>query len=299
MAQKDYESYKVINFVAGKMSTYIYWILFLAFDAAVLLIWIYNRLQTKGHVVREAHSNVMVCMKKRVDLANKLVDIARSYGEHEKLTHLTVSQNDMAVGQVMATLKNYPELKANQTYQQLMAQYDTIEVDLQKKRESYNGAVRDYNTTIAKFPMILIAPYIGFKPAKYFDVDDADSLQNLKDFQTDDGTILKEKFSQIGSKVRDASKSIGSQAVEAGKSLVEKGKEVVSPSKETAMPSKETAMPSKETAMPSKETAMPSKETAMPNIGHEDQIEKVFCKDCGNGVSINDKFCPGCGAKVG
>jgi LemA protein len=253
------------------MSTFIIYVLFLAIVSAVVVIWIYNLLQTKGHVVREAHSNMMVCMKKRVDLANKLVDIAQSYGEHEKLTHLTVSQNDLAVGQVMAIMKYFPELKANQTYQQLMAQYDAIEVDLQKKREGYNAAVRDYNITITKFPMILIAPSIGFKPAQYFDVDDADSLQNLKDFKTDDGTLLKEKFSLVGSKVMDASKAIGNQAMQTGKSLVEKGKEVASP----------------------------SKETEMPNIVHEEQSENVFCKNCGSGVSTNDKFCAGCGTKVG
>jgi len=252
------------------MSTVLYWILFLAVIASAILIYMYNVLQTKGHLVREGHSNVMVCMKKRVDLANKLVDIARSYGEHEKLTHLTISQNDMAVGQVMATLKNFPELRANQTYQQLMAQYDTIEVDLQHKREGYNAVVREYNTTLTKFPMVLVAPSLGFRPAQYFDVVNADALENLKDFQTDDGTILKEKFAQVGSKVRDASISIGTHAIQAGKDLVEKGIEIASP----------------------------GKDESLTPVESENRDECFFCKECGVALAVSDKFCARCGLKV-
>jgi LemA protein len=58
------------------------------------LVRLYNGLQKASERVREAHANIVVSMKKRIDLANKLIDIAKSYGDHEKLTHIAVSQAD-------------------------------------------------------------------------------------------------------------------------------------------------------------------------------------------------------------
>ena len=49
---------------------------------AYLVISRYNALQTLAHGVREAHANVMASMKKRVDLTNKLIDIAKGYADH-------------------------------------------------------------------------------------------------------------------------------------------------------------------------------------------------------------------------
>lgn len=90
-----------------------------------LLVTRYNALQGLAQVVREAHANVMASMKKRVDLANKLVDIVRGYADHEKLTHITLGGGgddvllgtDASVGGVLAHVVRvagrHPDLKAN------------------------------------------------------------------------------------------------------------------------------------------------------------------------------------------
>ena len=90
----------------------------------------YNNMQSQAQEIKEAHSNTIVSMQKRVDLANKLVDIASSYGDHEKLTQITVAQNesvqaamstsqevDGTVNRILSMARAYPDLKANQTYQ--------------------------------------------------------------------------------------------------------------------------------------------------------------------------------------
>ena len=38
--------------------------------------------------------NIYATVKKRHDIAQRLSDIASSYGDHEKLTHLTITESD-------------------------------------------------------------------------------------------------------------------------------------------------------------------------------------------------------------
>lgn len=182
----------------------------------------YNHLQSLSQQVREGHSNIMVSMKKRVDLANKLVDIASNYGDHEKLTHISIAkaeslqstfshssrQVETALSGVMVMARAYPELRANEAYQKLMHQLETIESDLQTKRQDYNAKVRVYNTRCNTIPIVFFASQLGFRSAAYFDVENSDSLENLKDFVTDDGTLLKAMLSGVGNRVMSASQSL-------------------------------------------------------------------------------------------
>lgn len=196
----------------------------------------YNDLQRRGQQVREAHSNIMVSMKKRVDLANKLVDIAVGYGDHEKLTHLSISKGEgdnswiaaastevaSVVNHVVRLATHYPELRASETYQMLMGQLDELEGNLQLRREQYNGMVRDYNISLTQIPTNLFAPSLGFKSAPYFDVENADALENLKGFVTDDGEMLKAMLSDASRRVVDSSRVVGRKVLVKSKEISER-----------------------------------------------------------------------------
>ncbi|MCY7337511.1 MAG: LemA family protein, partial [Chamaesiphon sp.] len=145
--------------ILGALSSVIMFLGILIVPVLVILMTSYNGIQSQAQGIREAHSNITVSMKKRVDLANKLIDIASSYGDHEKLTHITVAQNesvqaavsasqevDGTVNRILSMARAYPDLKANQAYQTLMGQIEAIENDLQHKRQTYNDRVRSYNT---------------------------------------------------------------------------------------------------------------------------------------------------------
>lgn len=196
----------------------------------------YNALQRLAQGVREAHANVMASMKKRIDLTNKLIDIARGYADHEKLTHISVADSgDVisaggaaaagALNQVMKLATQYPDLKANATYQQLMGQLDQIEADLQTKRETYNARVKEYNTALGTLPVSLYARQLGFRSAPYFDVDNADSLEKLKDFHSDDAEHLKQMLAQGGRRLADSGRRVAEESVRIGRIAVEKGVE--------------------------------------------------------------------------
>ena len=52
------------------------------------LFFAYNKLRRLAENVKQKQSNIYATVKKRHDIAQRLSDIASSYGDHEKLTHL-------------------------------------------------------------------------------------------------------------------------------------------------------------------------------------------------------------------
>jgi LemA protein len=219
----------------------IFLLLLLVVGAAVHVAKRYNSLQVLANEVHEAHANVMASMKKRIDLVNRLIDIASGYADHEKLTHLAVATAGEetsfgglgvatagAMNQVLKLATQYPDLKANATFQQLMAQLDDIESNLQGRREAYNGAVKLYNSAIGALPVSLYARQLGFHPAPYFDVDNADSLENLKGFHSEDAEHLRKMLADGGRRIADGGRKIAGESVRIGRIAMEKGAELQS-----------------------------------------------------------------------
>ena len=218
----------------------LFWIIVLAVVAAVVLAKSYNSLQSLANRVKEAGSNIKVMLKKRLELANRLIDIASGYGSHEKLVHLKVSQ-DMAAGisslaqsyressqaltYVSQLADKFPELKADRTYLQLMDDLKVIEGELQSKRETYNAFVRDYNIKRTSIPAVFYSRAMGFNTAPFLDFDAAIELDSIKDFRTDDGSMLQSVLSNFGSRIVETSKSLKNQTIKTGINLFEKGKQ--------------------------------------------------------------------------
>jgi LemA protein len=173
--------------------------------AAAIAVWVvlqYNKLQASMQAIREALSNLQASMKKRVDLANQVIDIASGYGEHEKLTHVSLSNNiEGAMERVSALAQNYPQLRANETYQKLMEQLERLEQTIFERREHYNQRVRSYNVMRNGFPTVLVASKLNFDTAPYFDIDDAEALEKVKMFERDDSEALRLALNKGGDAV--------------------------------------------------------------------------------------------------
>ena len=80
-------------------------------------------------------------------------------------------QLEQALSRLIALKEAYPDLKASDNFQQLSAGLVTVEDHLQYARRFYNGAVRDYNDAIQRFPALLIAPVFGFRAAEFFQAE--------------------------------------------------------------------------------------------------------------------------------
>ena len=59
----------------------------------------------------------------------------------------------------------YPDLKANQNFQQLQTELSDIENKLAAARRFFNNAVQEYNTGIQQFPAALFAGIVRLQPA--------------------------------------------------------------------------------------------------------------------------------------
>jgi LemA protein len=197
------------------------------------LVTQYNQAQAKALTIEEAQSNITVTIKKRFDLINKLMDVVASYVDHEKLTHLAVVEGesmaklaqasvraDQTVTQLNSLARAYPDLKANASYNRLMDSLGQIEDEVQARREGYNRVVRDYNTFCNAIPFTLVASSLGFQRAPFFDVTNADSLENMNTFSANDGTILREKFAQASTQVVEGTKALATTLETHGRALL-------------------------------------------------------------------------------
>jgi LemA protein len=157
----------------------------------VIVIFIYNSLVRAKVRTDEAWSDITVQLKRRYDLIPNLVNTVQGYATHEKTVFEKVTkartealgaqtvgeaakadnQFQTALKSLFAVAENYPDLKANQGFQQLQAELVDTEDKIQAARRFYNGAARDLNIKIQTFPTNIFAGALGFKVREFFDFD--------------------------------------------------------------------------------------------------------------------------------
>ncbi|WP_373055666.1 LemA family protein [Zunongwangia sp. H14] len=76
-----------------------------------------------------------------------------------------------ALSRLLVTVERYPELKANQNFQQLQSQLEGTENRISVARSRFNESVREYNTYIRKFPNNIFAGMFGFERKPTFEAD--------------------------------------------------------------------------------------------------------------------------------
>ncbi len=174
-------------------STVVTWIVIGAIVLLVLwIVMIYNGLVAMRQRVNQAFADIDVQMKQRHDLIPNLVETVKGYAAHERGTLEAVIQArnaavtaqaggvaaqaaaegalSGALRQLFALSEAYPDLKANQNFQQLQSELSDIENKLASARRFFNNAVQEYNTGIQQFPAVLLAGSLGFTPKEFFDV---------------------------------------------------------------------------------------------------------------------------------
>ena len=162
-------------------------IFFVAVGLIVVIAGYYNRAQELAQSVKENYANLAVTSKKRLELINILIDIARSYSDDEKLTPITVLNGspaalahatlraDSAVSHMNTLARKYPDLKSNDVFSQVTRDLNKIEPHLHDETALYNGAVKQYNTLCTRIPFLFVASSLGFTPASYFNIENTNS----------------------------------------------------------------------------------------------------------------------------
>ena len=81
-----------------------------------------------------------------------------------------------ALSRLLVVSENYPQLKANQAFQDLRAQLEGTENRITVARGSYVKAVQDYNVLARSFPTNLTAKAFGYDVKANFTVTDEKAL---------------------------------------------------------------------------------------------------------------------------
>ncbi len=155
--------------------------------AAVYAIQIYNHLIRLKHNVTRAWSNIDVVLKQRHDELPKLVEVCKQYMGYEQATlervirargavaeasqrgdprALGLAETELRTGLVrlFALAENYPDLKANGSFQHLAQRVSQLEETIADRRELYNDSANVNNIRIEQFPDFIIARLMQARP---------------------------------------------------------------------------------------------------------------------------------------
>ena len=181
------------------------WIWIAVAAVAVLgVVWVYrtyNRFVRMDEEVKNAWAQVETQYQRRSDLIPNLVNTVKGYAAHEretlegviearaKSTSVNLSVDELtpatmaefqqaqegvrsALGRLLVVAERYPDLKANQNFQELQAQLEGTENRIAVARERFNTTVRAYNVSVRRFPAVIIAGMFGFDQKPYFQADE-------------------------------------------------------------------------------------------------------------------------------
>ena len=164
--------------------------------AAILVfcgIGLYNSVKSAKIEVDSQYGQVENQVQRRADLIPNLVNTVKGYMQYEEkvLTEVTAarakvaratSPEDMAaadqeltgaLGRLLAVAENYPTLKADAHFTELMREIAGSENRIAVARRDYNNAIREYNLTVSTFPGNILAGMMGYSPLTPFAADEA------------------------------------------------------------------------------------------------------------------------------
>src|SRR5512143_151636 len=142
----------------------------------------YNTMQANEEAVKAAWGDVEASYQRRNDLIPNLVEVVKGYAKHERETLTAVTEARAKVGTVqvskkmiddpkafaqfqeaqgamssalsrlMVVVEKYPDLKANQNFQDLQHQLEGTENRINVARVRYNKSVETFNVSVRTFP---------------------------------------------------------------------------------------------------------------------------------------------------
>ena len=151
----------------------------------------YNALVGKSETVDSSWAQVQNVLQRRADLIPNLVSTVKGYAAHEKEVFEQVAnaraklagarspaeasaanaQLDGALSRLLVVAEAYPQLKASESFIRLQDELAGTENRIAVERKRYNDDVRDFNSTIKRFPSNMVAGLFSFHNKEYFQAD--------------------------------------------------------------------------------------------------------------------------------
>ena len=157
----------------------------------LLVLWVIsvqNKLVKSDEICNNALKQINVQQISRYDALQALVKLTREYAGYEaetlqkvvearKITSsptptaAEINANEQALTEIAARLiavaEAYPELKANQNYQDTMHSIKEYEENVRLSRMTFNDTVTRFNQQVRVFPASLVAGMLGFAKREY------------------------------------------------------------------------------------------------------------------------------------
>jgi LemA protein len=157
------------------------------------LVGNYNQLVTAKETVSQRWAQVNNQLQRRNDLIGSLVETVKGTAIQEQTVFGEIAEAraklagarspaegidaahtmDSALGRLLVVVENYPQLKSNEAFLQLMDEISGTENRLATERMRYNDQVRTYNLLVKRFPTSLYASAFHFDQAPYYEVSEA------------------------------------------------------------------------------------------------------------------------------
>lgn len=159
---------------------------------AILAVSSYNGLVSSRAQVDEAFANIDAQLQRRADLIPNLVETVKGITEQEKAIVDAVTSarenylnagtdnekisasNELsaALSNLLVVVENYPQITSGANFIALQDELAGTENRIAQARKSYNETVKDYNTSIRKFPRNILAGIFDFEESNYFETTD-------------------------------------------------------------------------------------------------------------------------------
>ena len=162
---------------------------------ALLVLWVISvqrKLVNQDELCQNAMSTIGVQQESRWDALTGMVELIKSYNEHEyntlrdviaqrrpidgNSTAEEVDAQETLLGQVAGRLsvvvERYPELKANENYAKAMEAVDKYTNMVRTSKLVYNDTATKYNKMIRQIPDNLVASLFGFKIREYLKTEE-------------------------------------------------------------------------------------------------------------------------------
>ena len=172
--------------------------------AVIIVFWGcsgYNGLVAQDQNVKKAWNDVQAEYQNRSDLVGNLVNTVKGAANFEqktltdvvearaKATSVNIDANNLtpdkvaqfqaaqgqlsgSLSRLLATVENYPTLKATDNFKQLQSSLESIENNIKNSRKVFNDAVQNYNVQVRSFPTNIIAGFAGYHEKEGFKADE-------------------------------------------------------------------------------------------------------------------------------